>query len=100
MKTKNKLPLTKKQYQTFCFIKIFTKKKGYCPSYIEIRKHFRLASNDSVWERINHLIKKDYIKHDKNTKRQLIIQQNKEINNKKQLWNIDSTEKNTFIKFV
>jgi len=67
------LPLTKVQYQTYKFIDEFIKKKHYCPSFNEIGRHFKLKSNDSVWERINHLISKGHIKHQKYSKRCLIL---------------------------
>jgi len=71
-------PLTKTQKETLDFIKEFTLKKGYSPSYREIQKKFRLKSVDSVWERINHLTKKGYVIRKKHSIRELQI---KEIEN-------------------
>lgn len=68
-----KQPLTKTQYETLDFIKRYYKKNKYFPSFEEIRKNFRLVSLDSVWERLNHLEKKGWIKRKKHHARWIKI---------------------------
>ena len=53
--------LTKKQKQIFDYIKKFIKKKGYAPSFDEIRKHFRLASKSTIHKHIKTLKEKGYL---------------------------------------
>jgi DNA adenine methylase len=53
--------LTKKQKQIFDYIEKFIKKKGYAPSFDEIRKHFGLASKSTIHKHIKALKEKGYL---------------------------------------
>ncbi len=65
-------PLTKTQYETLEFIRTFLEKKGYCPSFREIGKHFDIGIA-ATWERMNWLKVKGAIRYNKNSKRGIVI---------------------------
>lgn len=64
-----KQPLTKKQFETWIFLNNYADDFGYMPSIVGIKNHFKLASNDSAWERLNWLEKKGWIKRKKHSPR-------------------------------
>ncbi|MCG2689823.1 transcriptional repressor LexA, partial [Candidatus Parcubacteria bacterium] len=61
--------LTKKQKKFLDYISEFASKKGYSPSFDEIRKHFKLASVSTVNHYMKSLEEKGYLTREKNTAR-------------------------------
>jgi len=61
--------LTKKQKMVLDFMQGFFSKKGYSPSFDEIRKHFKLASVSTVNHYMKSLEEKGYLTREKNTAR-------------------------------
>lgn len=54
--------LTKKQLEMFRFLKAFYKKKGYMPSYIEIKGETGIRSNSNVHRYLRCLQERGVIK--------------------------------------
>lgn len=67
-----KQPLTKIQKLTLNYLISFHKKNGYMPSIEEMGKYFRRAIV-SIWERLDALQKKGWIKRKKNGKRWIVV---------------------------
>lgn len=67
------ITLTAKQEAILNFIKEFTERYGYGPSYREIAKHFNLRSIATVHKHIKALEAKDKIKKEANLKRTIEI---------------------------
>jgi DNA (cytosine-5)-methyltransferase 1 len=53
--------LTQKQKQILSFIKSFSKKRGYSPTFEEIKIHLKLNALSGVYQHVNALIDKGYI---------------------------------------
>ncbi len=54
--------LTEKQKRVYMFIKEYIKNNDMAPSYLEIMEHFGFSSLNSVYEHLDNLIKKGFIK--------------------------------------
>ncbi|MBU0570354.1 transcriptional repressor LexA, partial [Patescibacteria group bacterium] len=67
--------LTKRQKQIFDYIKSFIDKKGYSPTFEELRKHLKLKALSGIYQHVNALIDKGYITRDENATRGLGIRQ-------------------------
>lgn len=67
--------LTKKQKNVLDYIQNYTQKKGFGPSYDEIRRHLKLSSVSTVDHYVKILQEKGYIKHKKNTARSTEIKE-------------------------
>lgn len=67
--------LTKKQKNVLDYIQNYTQKKGFSPSYDEIRKHLKLSSISTVNHYVKILQEKGCIKHEKNTARSTEIKE-------------------------
>ena len=70
---------TKRQKQVLDFVESYSQKKGYSPSFEEIRKRLKLASVSTIHFHISKLKKGGYLGNIEN-KREVI---NMYINNKK-----------------
>lgn len=68
--------LTKKQQKIINFIKTYIDKQHYPPSYDEIAQHFNIKK-PSVFDHLNALVKKGYIKKLTYRARTLVIQEEK-----------------------
>ncbi len=71
--------LTQKQKKILDYIKSFIKKKGYSPSFDEIRKHFRLASKSTAHYHIKTLKNKKYLNKSHYKTRSIEISKNKKL---------------------
>jgi DNA (cytosine-5)-methyltransferase 1 len=67
--------LTKRQKQIFDYIKSFINKKGYSPTFEELRKYLKLKALSGVYQHVNALIDKGYITRDEKVTRGLGIRQ-------------------------
>jgi repressor LexA len=54
--------LTEKQKRVYMFIKEYIKDNDMAPSYMEIREHFGFSSLNAVYEHIDNLVRKGFIK--------------------------------------
>src|SRR3989338_6646262 len=50
--------LTKKQKAIYDYIKIYTEKNGYAPTFEEIKKRFKLKALSGVYQHVDVLVKK------------------------------------------
>ena len=57
-----KMPLTPKQLKVLQFLKAFYNENEFMPSYREIAENFDLKSTNSVFDYLNRLDQKGYIK--------------------------------------
>lgn len=67
------MPLTKRQFEVLSFIKSFSEKRGYSPSYDEIRRGVKLSSVATVHKHINTLERKGCLARDYNRSRSIEI---------------------------
>jgi len=67
--------LTKRQKQIFDYIKSFIEKKGYSPTFEELKKNFKLNALSGVYQHVDALIDKGYIMRDENATRGLSIRE-------------------------
>ena len=67
------MALTKRQYRVLAFLDAFVRRKGYCPSYDEVRKALGLASLATVHKHMNTLQRKGYIRRDPNRSRSIEV---------------------------
>jgi len=65
--------ITKKQREILDFIKNFSQKKGYAPSFVEIKNHFKLSSVSTVHFHITKLKKNGYLEQLKNKARSISV---------------------------
>ncbi|NQU83561.1 MAG: transcriptional repressor LexA [Parcubacteria group bacterium] len=65
--------LTKKQKQIFDFIRSFIERKGYSPTFEEIKRFLKLKALSGVYQHVNAIIDKGYIVRDENATRGLEI---------------------------
>jgi repressor LexA len=68
--------LTEKQQKIINFIKSYIEKQSYPPSYDEIAQHFKIKK-PSVFDHLNALVKKGYLKKLTYRARTLVIQEDK-----------------------
>ena len=74
-KDQNKDPeLTKNEGKIFNYIKGFSEKKGYPPSYSEIQKKFGFKAKSSVQQYVEQLTKKGYLNESPEKSRRLPLQ--------------------------
>lgn len=71
-------PLTPRQRQIFRFIKDYSKKNGYSPTYLDIGKAVGLTSSATIYNHIKTLEKKGYIKRMRGVSRGIEILIDKE----------------------
>ena len=69
--------LTKKQKKVLDYTQKYSQKKGFNPSYDEIRKHLKLSSVSTVNHYVKILQEKGYIKREKNTARSIEVEKKK-----------------------
>jgi len=67
------MPLTKRQFEVLKFIQSFAERKGYAPSFDEIRKEMKLGSLATVHKHINTLERKGCLARDYNRSRSLEV---------------------------
>lgn len=67
------MPLTKRQFEVLSFIKSFAEKRGYAPSFDEIRRGMNLGSLATVHKHINTLERKGCLKRDYNRSRSVEV---------------------------
>jgi repressor LexA len=66
--------LTERQKRVYTFIKEYIKDNDMAPSYMEIREHFGFSSLNAVYEHVDSLLKKGFIKKGlSNQKRSITI---------------------------
>lgn len=65
--------LTQRQKQILEYLKKFIKEKGYSPTLEEIGKHFRLSTKSGIYEHLQALEEKGYIKRIKNQARSIRV---------------------------
>ncbi|MFH1508941.1 MAG: transcriptional repressor LexA [bacterium] len=65
--------LTKRQKELLEFIEKFVRENDYSPSYQEIADHFQLSSKATVYEHIQNLKEKGYLKLDEGLSRSLSL---------------------------
>ncbi len=65
--------ITKKQREILDFIKFFSQRKGYAPSFVEIKNHFKLSSVSTVHFHITKLKKNGYLEQLKNKARSISV---------------------------
>ncbi len=70
--------LTKRQKQVLDFIKSFTDKRDYAPSLEEIKKHLGLSSVSTAHHHVLNLVKRGFLKREKNEPRAIEIKEKKE----------------------
>ena len=63
--------LTKRQAETLNYIRAFTRKKGYSPSYREIADHFGLSAVSTIAKHVKSLKEQGLIAHKWNRSRSL-----------------------------
>lgn len=68
-----KRPLTKRQAEIYQFIVGHLDEEGYAPSYEEIAGVFGFHSLSTVWEHLNNLERKGWIRREYNTSRAITI---------------------------
>lgn len=71
--------LTPRQKQILDFTKTYTEKKGFSPSFEEIKRHFRLSSVSTVYQHIEALKNKGYLEGGKNQKRAIAAIKNQKM---------------------
>ncbi len=67
------IPITKRQKQVFDFIKRYIAERGYSPTLEEMKKGLKLSAVSTVYQHINVLIDKGYIKKFDNMARAIEI---------------------------
>lgn len=67
------MPLTKRQFEVLSFVKAFSEKRGYSPSFDEIRRGLKLHSLATVHKHINTLERKGCLARDYNRSRSIEI---------------------------
>jgi len=65
--------LSKRKQQILDFVKNYIDKKGYSPTFNEIRKHLKLSSLSNIHNHIKVMEENGHIKHEKNVARGLSI---------------------------
>ncbi|MBI2050498.1 MAG: transcriptional repressor LexA [Parcubacteria group bacterium] len=71
--------LTKKQKQIYDYLKKYIERKGYSPTFEEIRGHFGYSALSGVQEHINNLVKKGVISKNRYNARGIEIQKKGEL---------------------
>ncbi len=67
------MPLTKRQFEVLNFIKAFSDREGYSPSFDEIRKALKLRSLATVHKHVNTLERKGCLARDYNRSRSIEV---------------------------
>jgi repressor LexA len=67
------MPLTKRQFEVLNFVKTFSEKHGYAPSFDEIRRGVKLNSLATVHKHINTLERKGCLTRDYNRSRSIEV---------------------------
>lgn len=75
----NMPPLTKKQKQVYDYIEKYIKRKGYSPTFEEIKGHFGYATLSGVQEHIDALVKKGMISKNRYNARGIEITDNADL---------------------
>jgi repressor LexA len=63
--------LTRRQAEILAYIRGFIRDHDYAPTLQEIGRHFGLASVATVHKHIGHLVRKGYLRHGRNQRRDL-----------------------------
>lgn len=71
--------LTKRQKQIYDYIKSYIDKKGYSPTFEEVRRHFRLSALSTVHQHIETLQKKGLLTKNNYSARSLELSQEEEM---------------------
>lgn len=66
-------PLTKRQQEIFEYISSYIDKKGYSPTYDEIKDNFGLSALSTVHEHITELVNKGYLLRDEKSPRGIAV---------------------------
>src|SRR3989338_1827359 len=74
------LPITKRQKQVFDFIKGYIADRGYSPTFEEMKRGLKLSAVSTVYQHIDALINKGYIKKFDNMARAIEINKTKKKN--------------------
>lgn len=66
-------PLTKRQQEIFEYISSYIDKRGYSPTYEEIKDNFGLSALSTVHEHITELVNKGYLLRDEKSPRGIAV---------------------------
>jgi len=73
------LTITKKQKRIYDYVRSYIKKRGYSPTFEEMRKHFRLKAHSGMHQQIDALIKKGMLNKEEHSARGIELKEREEM---------------------